>query len=240
MKIALCISGHLRDGDKFTFPSLKKFMLDKYDCDVFMSTWYENGSDVQFVHQSDIPKTNEMPDIRDRLLTYHPIDIKIDSSASYWIGGLKKQWNGVLTRNGSQLFQNNCMFYKIYDADHSRRMFTAMTGQKYDVVVRLRFDTELTQDIIEPTIDDIEAGKLIVRTGHCGIIDQLFWGKPEVVSAASECFIYLPQIVSSKNSKEFENAENILASYFGARGISLSIRDDVRFALTKPHGKHMV
>jgi hypothetical protein len=95
-------------------------------------------------------------------------------------------------------------------------------------------------DIIEPSLKEISEGKLLVRSGHCGLIDQLFWGKPDVVSAAAECYLYVPEIVNRSNSNQFENAENIFANYLTARGIPFSIRDDIKFALTKPHGKNII
>jgi len=43
MKIAICLSGHLRTFDK-TFRSIKEKLLDVYDCDVFISTWNNLGN----------------------------------------------------------------------------------------------------------------------------------------------------------------------------------------------------
>jgi hypothetical protein len=241
MKIAVCISGHLRDGDKLTYPALKQFLLDKYDCDVFLSSWVESGVGVQFVHHATTPL--EFSDVTDRLLsTYKPVhgNFHIERATDGSVNRLETKWKGIVTRNGSQLSQNNSMFRKIYDADHLRIVYSAETGTTYDAVVRLRFDTELVQDIVEPSIKDIEIGNLIVRTGHMGIIDQIFWGRPDVMTAACECFLYVPRFVTNLNSHHFENAENILATYFSARQISLAVRDDIKFSLTKPHGRAII
>ena len=38
MKIAICISGQPRNF-KQSYPILKEYFLDKYDCDVYFHTW---------------------------------------------------------------------------------------------------------------------------------------------------------------------------------------------------------
>ena len=41
MKVAILLTGHSRDYNK-TFDSLKKNVLDVYDCDIYFNTWDVN------------------------------------------------------------------------------------------------------------------------------------------------------------------------------------------------------
>ena len=49
MKIAVCISGLPRNYDK-GFKELKKWFLNKYDCDVYIHTWYDTTSIFETGH----------------------------------------------------------------------------------------------------------------------------------------------------------------------------------------------
>lgn len=42
MRVAVCMSGHMRSYDK-CFPPLEKYLLGKYQCDLFLATWNTRG-----------------------------------------------------------------------------------------------------------------------------------------------------------------------------------------------------
>lgn len=238
MKIAICISGHLRDGDKLCFPSLKKYLLDKYDCDIFISAFKEMGN-VQYVHLDNHPSEPDT-DVTEKILsTYKPVRYRMDSSNALWINDLKKQWGDLSTRNTARAFQVAAMHRNIYDAQLLRRMYQADTGKKYDVVIRTRFDNELLSDIINDSNYTGGDYGLIFKQGHCGIFDQTFWGGSQSMDAATECYLYMSDIVNASNVKTFENAENIFTAYLHAREIPYTVRDDIKLSITKPHGRHV-
>ena len=49
MKVAVCISGQPRNYKK-GFLEIKKWFLDKYDCDVYIHTWYDTKSIFETGH----------------------------------------------------------------------------------------------------------------------------------------------------------------------------------------------
>ena len=51
LKIAIQFFGHLRTFEKCA-PSVKKHLLTKFDCDVFMHTWSETEHSTQTWHNS--------------------------------------------------------------------------------------------------------------------------------------------------------------------------------------------
>lgn len=61
MKLAVILTGHTRNFEK-TFESLKKNVLDKHDCDLFINTWDKNQNSV---NTGQFGKFN---------LMYHPVD----------------------------------------------------------------------------------------------------------------------------------------------------------------------
>lgn len=238
MKIAVCISGHLRDGDKLCYPSLKKYLLDKYDCDIFIRSFKEMGN-VQYVHLDNCPPEPDT-DVTDRILsTYKPVRYFIDSTNSSWLEDLKKQWGDISTRNTARLFQMASMHRNIYYSHLLRRMYQADTGTKYDIVVRTRFDNEFVSDIIEESKYTGSDYGLTFKQGHCGVSDQTFWGSPQLMDAATECYLYIHEMVNRNNSKSFENSENIFSAYLKGRDIPYSIKNDIKISSTKPHGRYV-
>ena len=49
MKVAVCISGLPRNYEQ-GFKELKKWFLNKYDCDVYIHTWYDTKSVFETGH----------------------------------------------------------------------------------------------------------------------------------------------------------------------------------------------
>ena len=49
MKVAICISGLPRNYEQ-GFKELKKWFLNKYDCDVYIHTWYDTTSVFETCH----------------------------------------------------------------------------------------------------------------------------------------------------------------------------------------------
>jgi len=235
-KVAICLSGHLREGDKLCFPSVKKYILDRYDCDIFVSAFKEMGN-VQFVHRNDHPI--EDIDVTQRILdTYNPKRYSMHNAESPWIQNLKNRWGNLSTRNTAMIYQVCAMYKNIYDANHLRKMHETETGTKYDVVIRARFDTEYLSDVIEDSKYSNEAN-LVFKLGYCGVYDQTYWGAPEFMDAVADCYLYIPHIVNSSNAKEFENAENILTTYLKMREIPFLIKNEIKVSVTKPHGRHI-
>lgn len=238
MKVAICISGHLRGGNELCYPSLKKYLLDKYDCDIFVSAFREMGN-VQFVHLDTHPIEAGV-DVSNIILdTYKPVRHTFNSANDQWIVDLKNRWKDLSTRNTAKLFQIVAMHRNIYEANHLKKMYEADSGVKYDIVVRTRFDNELLSDVIEDSKYVDGEHDLIFKSGYQGVFDQTFWGGNDVMEAASEAYLYISQIVGESNAKSFENAENVFTAYLDARRIPFITKNEIKISITKPHGRHV-
>jgi hypothetical protein len=61
MKIAVCISGQPRNYEK-GYQELKKWFLDKYDCDIYIHTWKDSSpmeAGHKFAQKREYEFTNE-------------------------------------------------------------------------------------------------------------------------------------------------------------------------------------
>jgi len=81
---------------------------------------------------------------------------------------------------------------------------------------------------------------LILKFGYQGFFDQTFWGAPEYMSSLAECWFYLHKFVNKENSKKFENAESVATEYLRLSQIHFTTRSDIKIAITKSHGRHIV
>ena len=114
MKIALCLSGGLRNF-KDTHYSFKNFILDKYDTDVFFYG-LENKKGVD---------TNE----KDLLDLYNPKKYQINTTEFY--NNINCKYNIPSSFYG---------FYNVLKCNELKSQYEKENGFKYDIVIRSRTD----------------------------------------------------------------------------------------------------
>jgi len=207
MKIAICLSGHLRTFDR-THQSLTEQLLDKYDCDVFVSTWKNLGNAFAYHCAYTKGADKEDPIIDESIVKdiYNPLAIHMDDAEVEPVSNkLKIDYNGRKTQNGAHMAQIMCMLYKIWDCNNLKKEQEEKQGFKYDVVVRLRFDVFLTRVMLELVGDDTH-----FIQGHMGVADFMFVGPSQGVDDV--CGIYTvmsPQIPFD----QFTNVEHMWQSH---------------------------
>jgi|SRR6185436_8445953 len=149
MKIAICISGHLRKFEE-TYPSLYFYLLKNYNCDIFIHTWDALGYACQYKSDSTLEVTdNKISQINN---LYKPKKIIVESS--YFIEELKKEadiYAPHLKDCPKHAGHMASMFYKIYACNELRKSFERENGIKYDLVVRCRSDLLFNNSIVMPT-----------------------------------------------------------------------------------------
>jgi len=140
MKIAVCISGQPRNYKK-GYHELKKWFLDKYDCDVYIHTWEETEPIIGSTHPFAISKNYQFTkeDYSKILELYKPKDYEFQLPIPFDGTGVKGEVLG----------------YKLNDllsAGYSRQACYNLVEDseiKYDLVIRTRFDLQFT-DYISP------------------------------------------------------------------------------------------
>jgi hypothetical protein len=208
-KIAVQLFGHLRTF-KECAPSLYKYLLDKYDCDIFMHTWSMLNHNTKVWHSNNwyqgLPVNEE--DVRKRYP--HLKMIKIEEQHP-------EDWGNVLHDTGynrplveSSIFGWHAMLYSMAEANKLREDYEKTNGVKYDFVICTRPDILLKKDV---DIDDLLAseypkerdngfftfGNPFLKTKVicvCGFqsfsgVDLLFFARPNIISRV---FAHLPNI----------------------------------------------
>jgi hypothetical protein len=161
MKVAICLSGHLRKFDQ-TFPSLEKYFLSRYDCDIFIHTWDKLGYQSRFKNDATTDNTNDKIDTINYL--YKPKKIIVEHSN--FIDDLRLQSNVYaphLVKEPKPPHHMASMFYKIFACNEIRRQYQEETFTHYDWVVRSRSDLLFHGNVTMP-ISDIENKIFIPRS----------------------------------------------------------------------------
>jgi hypothetical protein len=164
MKVAVVLTGHLRCW-KDVLPNFKEKIVDRFNPDIFIHTWDEEGwwipGDKQNVkgYFEDTPKI-----IQEEIIeAYKPIAICIESWDKY---------NKILEHRGS-LYKNFAhrpknilsMFYKLNRGIAMMEDYISQTGVHYDLVIRMRPDMIFHQDL-----PDFDPSRLytIAHRNHLG------------------------------------------------------------------------
>jgi hypothetical protein len=148
-KIAILIGGLIRDYEN-AYPYLKENLLDKYDCDIFISTW-----DIKESHGTNRRNYNRIIDWsstkkitqfeKDKLLElYNPKKIQIENFY-VWEKNNKDNILNFMEKNSFTLYRkilNNifCQWYKIFDVFKLYNTYKYDNNKIYDIVIKMRFD----------------------------------------------------------------------------------------------------
>jgi len=140
MKVAICISGQPRNYKK-GFIELKKWFLDKYDCDVYIHTWYDTKAIFETGHDYLEHKSYSFSekDYNNLLKLYKPKAYEFQKPIVFDETNIlgthcKYKLNNILSAS-----------YSI----HTCYNLVKESGIEYDYIIRYRFDLQFT-DYISP------------------------------------------------------------------------------------------
>jgi hypothetical protein len=173
MKVAICISGQPRAYNK-GYEYLKKNLLDRYDCDIFIHTW-----------------NNSVYDIQDVVSLYKPISY-ISEDYPFSFDHLNNKY--VNTPNALEFPAANTVFayYSLFKSCSLKTDHEIKTSS-YDWVVKTRFDYALNGCI--PFLQ-LDRSKLYIP--NCRMVpsrdfgnDQFAFGSSEIMNMHMTTYINL-------------------------------------------------
>ncbi len=140
MKIAICISG-LPRSYKQGFKELKTHFLDKYECDIYIHTWYDTKTTYKTGHKF-APKAYynfEDQDYQNILDLYKPKAYNFQKPIPFDINDISGYNLGYKLHN---ILSAACS---------AQSSFTLLkeSGISYDLIIRYRFDLQFT-DYVSP------------------------------------------------------------------------------------------
>lgn len=221
MKIAIQFYGHLRTYQK-CFPSIQKWLLNKYDCDVFMHTWSETEHRTKTWHNYKMKHIESVDKelIGELKKIYNLKDILVEeqkqSSKEEFITCLHNNNASTISINGI-----NFMLHSQYKVNDLREQYQSKNKINYDYVLMLRPDIFLYNELDFNLLDrEIRLAKN-KQTRFCGInpmqmkefalaldsaTDTLYFAIPEIMSKT----VKILNNINLQNYKgEIWNPENL-------------------------------
>lgn len=198
MKIAVCLSGHLRKFE-LTFPTLYLHLLKNHDCDIFLHTWDKMGYACNYkTDQTQQMTSLYLPRIEK---TFQPKKMIIESSS--FIEDLKRQGDEYaphLRNEPKHVGHMASMFYKIYAANELRKRHELETGVQYDWIVRCRPDLTFNQVVNMPAQKKPKTVYLAKSQSMPGWFnDQFAIASPTDMDLYSSFFFHMPEYFKARN-----------------------------------------
>lgn len=227
MKIALCLSGHLR-AYKEAFPSLKKFILDPYKPDVFIYTYPNQGFDGV---RGDRALTATASNKKELIELYKPVKLTIDPMKPSYL-----DMNKYKDRIGSGCRDPNIipsMFHGIYQANQLKVAWEIENAFKYDIAIRSRADV-----MYESMIDPKEFENCKTSNGiyfpafgnYGGLNDQFAFGSSFSMDLYSSTFHNIDLFFDQGNLLHGETLTHRTIDYFGIPVLRTSMQYQLRRA----------
>ena len=168
-KVALILTGHMRCW-KDVFPNIKERILDRWDTDVFISTWDTEGywcppeSDPEgHGINLDSPMISDF-EVREY---YGPIRYMVDSHTDMILENDLNKFANKLQPHCIEIRAKNIVsqFYKIHQGYSMFFDHVMSTGAQYDHVIRMRPDLVLGGELPEIKMTPVN---FFVHTNHQG------------------------------------------------------------------------
>lgn len=221
MKIAICISGLTRKHDNCLL-SIEKYFKD-HEVDVFCHT-YEVKSiervvrDTWSKHETKTYYENLDISITDVISLFKPKEYIIEDYDTISVHYFMPMFLDIMnTRN---LIRDNIegnltvisMHYSMMMANHLRRLYQEKTKTEYDVVFRMRYDSDI--QFMYP-LENHKLNKLNIPYGsdwNDGMNDQFAFGPtdmmdkymdlfPNIVQTIKQCLRYAPEVILRQHLK---------------------------------------
>lgn len=170
MKTALLLCGQMRT---FDHPKVLEYMnrlIEKFDCDVFISTWKDRGVSLWSVHSQD---KNLYDEVKDQEITEESIsiinnirDCKILDFNDYLNNQCSPHIKNLLISNewGSGA-TSNPQFYTMHIASEMKKKYERENGFDYDVVIQSRPDFLQVHNDVEKYFHKLKNTLYHINTG---------------------------------------------------------------------------
>lgn len=236
MKIALCLSGQIRNWKKCS-KSIKEKIIDRYNADVFIHTWTCKGKSVP--HDFYLKNWEEDDEnINFEVFNfYKPKKIKIDFQNL-------KYFKKYIPQN-HRFYNTLMMWYSIREANKLSKEYELENKFEYDVIIRCRFDLYFEEFGIEnyskeilylppnENIDSKWTSEMKQMFDINGIRympnDQLAYGKRNIIDVYS---IFYDELIRNINKYPL-HPEGALSEYLWNNNINVKINDFIKMKIER-------
>lgn len=211
MRIAICISGHVRDYKKFSQSFFEKIIEPNkhHEIDVFISTWDKINTGSSFASTRRGYIDDNKVDVNEIVRIYNPKLYIVEKSND----SIFERFN-ITNHNNNPKFVIS-QFYKINQVGNLLKYYIQSTGRNYDLVMKTRFD--INYDCIEDVDVNLPKPEITTKTFKFENFDSNFFNVEHDWDHYQN-WVHDKIFVSNVNNylkfiDIFNNFENILQKY---------------------------
>ncbi len=226
LKVALCISGHLRTFEQ-NYQSVYANILSRFDCDVFIHTWDTLG--LNHRHLDNLVSTISTHQLMDRInKIYNPKKIVIETNRNFDITPIIKQ-RSFEHRDVSGILS---MYYKIEECNKLKSEYEKENNFKYDCVIRFRGDIFVESPLPIDNKTNFNYLYMPVYGNFGGLNDQFAFGGSEIMDKYSSLY---SNIENHLKNNAVMNPEKLLDFHVRALSIPLA-RFNFKYVIKRSNG----
>ena len=222
MKLAIAIHGHTREVIDKTYITLKEKILDKYDCDVFVSTYNRTGNRRFVTNVGEDTNNQKLVNPQDVIKIYDPKMIFCYDELS----AEQIEHNERFKRFRNVGFKAECsfdMFCKTATLIREIRDFAYINNIEYDYILRIRPDIIIKEFNIEnvqkESISFLDMGR------QNEVCDIVWMGNPEQMSRMAHCWRHYEWLCETNQVKNWwYYSENMLYEFLKYYKIPFNIQ----------------
>ena len=238
MRIALFLTGQFRNIVE-TYPYIKGRILERFNPDVFISTW-DPSDNIRDSLQADTRHLNDSLSHEEILSLFKPKRFLSENFDSKEIQDkvlranlyIEKSPMAEILPNGKRNGEINpvsvfSMWYKIKNCLDLMLAYEIETGEKYDLIIKGRFDLKFHNNIPMPTYSE----EILIPPGYDwrgGINDVFAFGAREAMIYYCSMFDYLENYIANENV--FFHPETLLKHHLTSSNYRVS-RPDIKVSL---------
>lgn len=148
-RVAICISGHMREYKKLKSKFYSNFIEcnPDYDFDIFISTWNTKNTVISHAYQRRNYENFELLDINEIIEHYNPVDIIFEENNDE----LFSKFDYIRGVNITRAVISQ--FYKINQVGNLMINYSENNNIRYDYIVRIRPDVFFREPVILDKLD---------------------------------------------------------------------------------------
>jgi hypothetical protein len=214
MKIALLICGQMRTFDHQKVLKYLNQFIEKFNCDVFLSTWNNRGISVWSEHalkeQADIQnqEKNKLISLEHINLIHNIKKYTIDDCEEFIHNQSNGEIKSFLNQSPDTLYHSKATsipsLYKLHSAYRLLEEYENKNKIKYDIVIKTRPDFLHVHTDIEKYFDRIHDTLFHINTGitYCPnrVYEMFLLSSSSIMKTVCESWLNFNQLVSTDYS----------------------------------------
>ena len=231
-RIAMCISGEMRDfTDPLIINSLSK-VIDDLDCDVFLSTWSHSGISYNKINGNILDKRTDINEnLEETIRATFSERLKSLEIEDYnqWIDTLDPLIIKMMSTklSGGEAVTSPPQLYKIYKCNQLKTSYENLNSFEYDITIRTRPDLIFIRTPEMINIDKINHINFGIKGAYwpMRIFDIFFYSNNDAMNKLSNSWLSILDDSNVPTTNELDQRDACSLLYINAIKNNIEVND---------------